>query len=162
MVDLWVAPGSPGAAAARQVLGFDLPTTPGTSTGVAATSAIWSGPGEWLVTSRSATGSALEADLRAAVGPYDGAAVDVSGQRTTLRLTGSRIRDVLAKGCSIDLHPRVFHTGSAVQTMLALAGVVLIALDDTGTDYRILVRASFAHYLAQWLTDAATEFGAAT
>ncbi|MFF2109181.1 sarcosine oxidase subunit gamma, partial [Rhodococcus koreensis] len=33
------------------------------------------------------------------------------------------------------------------------------ALDDTGTDYRILVRASFARYLADWLIDAAEEYG---
>ena len=42
--------------------------------------------------------------------------------------------------------------------MLGLAGVILIALDDTGTDYRILVRASFARYLADWLIDATEEF----
>ncbi|PBC49169.1 sarcosine oxidase subunit gamma, partial [Rhodococcus sp. ACS1] len=68
-------------------------------------------------------------------------------------------RDILAKGCSIDLHPTVFRPGTAVQTMLGLAGVILTALDDTGTDYRILVRASFARYLAAWLIDAAEEYG---
>ena len=35
---------------------------------------------------------------------------------------------------------------------------MLIALDDNGTDYRILVRSSFARYLAAWLVDAAGEF----
>ena len=55
--------------------------------------------------------------------------------------------------------PTVFTKGTAAQTMLGLAGVVLIALDDAGTDYRILVRASFARYLADWLIDAAEEFG---
>jgi sarcosine oxidase subunit gamma len=35
---------------------------------------------------------------------------------------------------------------------------VLIPLDDDGTDYRILVRSSFACYLAQWLIDAAEEY----
>lgn len=158
MVDLWVDPAGPGAAAARQVLGLDLPTTPATSTEAAGTSAIWLGPEEWLVTSSSASPSALEAELRAAAGAHGGAAIDVSGQRTTVRLSGSRVRDVLAKGCSIDLHPRVFRAGSAVQTMLGLAAVVLIALDDNGTDYRILVRSSFARYLAAWLADAAEEF----
>lgn len=158
MVDLWVDPAGPGGAAARQVLGLDLPTTPATSAEAAGTRAIWLGPEEWLVTSSCASPSALEAELRAAIGAHGGAAIDVSGQRTTLRLSGSRARDVLAKGCSIDLHPRVFRAGSAVQTMLGLAAVVLIALDDNGTDYRILVRSSFARYLAAWLVDAAGEF----
>ena len=85
--------------------------------------------------------------------------IDVSAQRTTLRLGGSHARDVLAKGCSLDLHPAVFSAGTAAQTTLGLAGVILIALDDAGLDYRILVRASFARYLADWLIDAAEEFG---
>ena len=53
----------------------------------------------------------------------------------------------------------MFGPGAAAQTMLGLAGVVLIPLNDTGTDYRILVRSSFARYLAEWLIDAAEEFG---
>ena len=61
-----------------------------------------------------------------------GAAVDVSAQRIGLRLSGSRAREVLAKGCSIDLHPRVFVSGSAVQTTVGLAGVILLALSDAG------------------------------
>ena len=96
--------------------------------------------------------------MRAAVAEHGGAAVDVSAQRTTVRLRGIRARDVLAKGCSLDLHPSVFAPGSAAQTMLGQANVVLIPLDDKGTDYRILVRSSFAGYLAEWLTDAAAEF----
>jgi sarcosine oxidase, subunit gamma len=160
MVDLRVDPTGPGAAAARSVLGRELPTTPSTWTGTEEFSALWLGPDEWLVTSPSAPARDLEADLAAAVGAHAGTATDVSAQRTTVRLSGSRARDVLAKGCSIDLHPRAFGVGSAVQTMLGMAGVVLLALDDAGTDYRILVRSSFARYLAEWLIDAAEEFGA--
>ena len=84
----------------------------------------------------------------------------MSAQRTTLRLRGDHTRDVLAKGCSIDLHPTVFGPGAAVQTMLGQAAVVLIPLSDNGTDYCILVRSSFAGYLAEWLIDAAQEFKA--
>ncbi|RZL82578.1 MAG: sarcosine oxidase subunit gamma [Rhodococcus sp. (in: high G+C Gram-positive bacteria)] len=158
-VDLWVDPSGPGGAAAADVLGVDLPTTPSTRVERGAITVVWLGPEEWLITTRSQSPEELEDTLRTAVTPHGGAAIDVSAQRTTIRLTGAHARDVLAKGCSIDLHPRVFGQGSAVQTMLGLAGVVLIALDDTGTDYRILVRASFARYLAEWLIDAAEEFG---
>ncbi|TQC49732.1 sarcosine oxidase subunit gamma [Rhodococcus sp. WS4] len=158
-VDLWVDPSGPGGAAAADVLGVDLPTTPSTRVERGAITVVWLGPEEWLITTRSQSPEELEDTLRTAVTPHGGAAIDVSAQRTTIRLTGAHARDVLAKGCSIDLHPKVFGPGSAVQTMLGLAGVVLIALDDTGTDYRILVRASFARYLAEWLIDAAEEFG---
>jgi sarcosine oxidase, subunit gamma len=160
MVDLWVDPRGPGGAAAADVLGVDaLPTTPSTALIGPATTMIWFGPEEWLVVSDDVDGEALEAQLREGVDAHGGAAVDVSAQRTTLRLRGAHARDVLAKGCSLDLHPSVFGPGGAAQTMLGQAAVVLIPLDDKGTDYRIVVRSSFAGYLAEWLIDAAEEFG---
>ena len=82
----------------------------------------------------------------------------MSGQRTTLRLSGSHGRDVLGKGCALDLHPSVFGGGAAAQTTLGQAGVILLAVDGSGADYRILVRSSFARYLADWLLDAAEEY----
>jgi sarcosine oxidase subunit gamma len=146
-----------GAAAERVAghVGTPLPVR-GWAEG-AGGSAIWLGPDEWLVTSPFVSPAELEAGLRAAV-RGDGAAVDVSAQRTTIRLRGAHARDVLETGCAIDLHPRAFPAGSAAVTTLGQAGVVLLAVDDRGTDYRILVRSSFAGYLAEWLMDAATEW----
>lgn len=160
MVDLWVDASGPGATTAARILGVDaLPTTASTTAVGPETTVIWFGPNEWLVTSTSLTPEELESRLREAVIEDGGAAVDVSAQRTTLRLRGAHARDVLAKGCSIDLHPAVFGPGAAVQTMLGQAAVVLMPLSDNATDYRILVRSSFARYLAEWLIDGAEEFG---
>lgn len=159
MVDLWVDPSGAGGAAAADVLGVALPTVPCTCVEGSDTMLVWFGPEEWLVTSTLRGGEALEAQLREAVVDHGGAAVDVSAQRTVVRLRGAHARDLIAKGCSLDLHPAVFGPGAAAQTMLALAAVVLIPLDDMGTDYRIVVRSSFAGYLADWLLDAAEEFG---
>ncbi|GAB92989.1 sarcosine oxidase subunit gamma [Gordonia rhizosphera] len=162
MVDLWADPSDPGGAAAATAVGIaGLPVAPSTVVDGPDTSVIWFGPQEWLVTSTTRGGEELETQLREAIGDHSGAAVDVSAQRTTLRLRGARARDVLAKGCSLDLHPSVFTVGAAAQTMLGLAAVVLIPLDDAGTDYRIIVRSSFARYLADWLLDAATEYSVA-
>jgi sarcosine oxidase subunit gamma len=110
------------------------------------------------VTDTALTGPELEARLRAAVTPHGGAAVDVSGQRTNLRLRGSHSRDVLAKGCALELHPRVFGAGAAAESMIGRAGVILLAVDGRGGDYRILVCPSFARYLADWLLDAVAEY----
>jgi sarcosine oxidase subunit gamma len=160
MVDLWDDPAGPGGAAAALALGVDaLPTAPSTTVSGRDVTAIWLGPEEWLITSNSRDGEDLEATLREAVSEHGGAAIDVSAQRTTLRLRGPRARDVIAKGCSLDSHPAVFGAGAAAQTVLGQAGVVLIPLSDNGTDYRIIVRSSFARYLADWLIDAAEEFG---
>ena len=159
MVDLWLDPAGPGADTAADVLGVGLPVAAHTVVDGSDASAIWLGPQEWLITSEIRDAAELERQLNEAVGAHGGAAIDVSAQRATLRLRGSHARDVLAKGCSLDLHPRVFPPGTAAQTMLALAAVVVIPLSENGTDYRILVRSSFARYLADWLLDAVAEYG---
>ena len=108
------------------------------------------------------TSALIESDLRAAVaavGPDAFASiVDVSANRTMLSLTGTHARATLEHGCSIDLHPRVFRPGSVAQTNIARANVILFQVaSEPAPEYRILVRPSFAAYLAAWLADALTE-----
>jgi sarcosine oxidase, subunit gamma len=148
----------PSASAASERLGVDLPTAPNTWVPTDAGRAVWLGPDEWLLTSTAEGPEELEARVRAAVVPLGGSAADVSAQRIGVRLTGERVRDVVARGCAIDVHPRVFGRGRSAQSTLGLAGVVLLALSDAGDDYLVLVRSSFAGYLADWLLDAALEF----
>ena len=161
MADLRLDPAGPAAAAVAQHLGVALPTTPSTYAESETATVIWLGPDEWLVTSASRTPEELETALREVIAD-GGTVVDVSAQRTTLLLRGTHARDLLSGGCALDLHPRVFGCGAAAQTLLGLAGVVLMALDDTGTEYQIVVRPSFAGYLTSWLLDAATEYRTAS
>jgi len=148
----------PADVSGTELLGTRLPTTPNTWVATAAERAIWLGPDEWLLTSTAHDPEELTDRVREAVRPHGGAVIDVSAQRIGVRLTGRRARDVLAKGCSIDLHPRVFGRGSAAQTTVGQAGVILLALSDAGEEFLLLVRSSFAGYLADWLLDAAQEF----
>ncbi len=161
MTDLRVDPTGSTAAAVAEYIGVALPTMPSTYVQSETATAIWLGPDEWLITSPFRTPEELETGLRGAVGA-GGTVVDVSAQRTTLRLRGEHVRDLLAGGCSLDLHPRVFARGAAAQTLVGLAGVLQMALDDTGTHYQIVVRSSFAGYLTSWLLDAATEYRTAS
>jgi sarcosine oxidase subunit gamma len=154
MVDVRL--GSPGPEASA-ALGVDLPTAPNTWVPAGSGRAVWLGPDEWLLTSATEAPEGLERRVRDAVLPLGGSATDVSAQRIGLRLSGARVRELLAKGSSIDLHPRVFGRGSAAQTTLGQAGVVLLCLAEAGDDYGVLIRSSFAGYLADWLLDAAGE-----
>jgi sarcosine oxidase subunit gamma len=155
MVDVRLGAVGPGASAA---LGVDLPAAPNTWVPTPTGRAVWLGPDEWLLTSTTEAPEDLEVRVRAAVVPLGGSATDVSAQRIGLRLSGARVRELLAKGCSIDLHPRVFGRGRSAQTALGQAGVVLLSLSEAGDDYGVLVRSSFAGYLADWLLDAALEY----
>ena len=161
MTDLRVDPTGPAAVAVAEHLGVALPTEPSTYVESETTTAIWLGPDEWLITSPFRTPENLETGLREAAGP-DGTVVDVSAQRTTLRLRGEHIRDLLSGGCALDLHPSVFARGAAAQTLLGLAPVLLMALDNTGTHYQVVVRSSFAGYLISWLLDGTTEYRTAS
>lgn len=116
---------------------------------------LWLGPDEWLVVGPPGDAPAIEDVLRAAGAS---SVVDVSANRTTLSVAGPHARAVLAKGCSLDLHPRVFGPGRCAQTLLARAQVILRQVDAEPT-YHVLVRGSFAPYLADWLADATREFG---
>jgi len=122
-----------------------LPTEPNTVAGDATRAALWLGPGEWLVVGPPGREHELQAELLA-----DGATViDVSANRTTLELRGPRARELLEFGCPIDLDPRVFGPGHCAQTLLARANVLIwFVTDDPEPVYRLLVRPSFAAYVA--------------
>ena len=145
-------------AAVRSEIGFDLPTAPNTAASAGGICALWLGPDEWLVTTLGREDATLLARLSGGLAGYHAAAVDVGDARTVIALRGARARDVLAKGCGLDLHPRVFEPGRCAQTGLARAGVLI---HQTGAEpaYDIYVDRSFAEYLWTWLEDAAAEFG---
>ncbi|MCZ2818117.1 sarcosine oxidase subunit gamma [Modestobacter sp. VKM Ac-2984] len=138
-----------------RIRGTALPTAPNTWAPAGDGRLIWLGPDEWLLTSPGTAPEALEEELQTLLRPVGGSAADVSAQRISLRLGGPQARQVLAKGCSIDLHPRVFTAGQSTQTALGQAAVVLLALDED--EFAVLVRSSFAGYLASWLLDASLE-----
>jgi sarcosine oxidase subunit gamma len=158
-VNVRLDPSGPAAAAVADVLGAPLPTEPGHSVLVAggAHRLLWLGPDEWLVVTSVFDGAALASVLRAAVGDAPAAITDVSAQRTILRLAGADACTVLAKGCSIDLRPRTSPRGTCVQTLLAQTGVIIVVDGDHAEDFLLLVRSSFAAYLAAWLVDAAID-----
>jgi sarcosine oxidase subunit gamma len=139
------------------VIGVKPPTTPNRWARSNGATVIWLGPDEWLVISGLDRLDTQEAELRSAVIGHGGAAVDVSGQRIRLTLTGPHVRDVLAKGCALDLHRRIFPPGRCAQTTLGRTGVILLADDDPDT-FTLLVRQSFANYLVDWLVDATEEY----
>ncbi len=111
---------------------------------------LWLAPDEWTVVAADGREAKLVAELQEAIGA-DGCVVDLSANRTAIELSGELARDVLATCCSLDLHPRVFGPGQCAQTLVQKAGVVIDQVDDT--TYLLLVRPSFAAYVAEWLID---------
>ena len=118
---------------------------------------IWLGPDEWLILTEAAELDSLKGDLTRALIKSHSALVDVSDNSTIIEIKGRYSREVLMKGCSLDIHPSIFQTGCSAQIDLALANIILLKTADEPI-YQIIVRASFARYVWDWLLDAANEF----
>ena len=149
------------------VLGARLPTKPNTSAGAEnlcdGPRALWLAPDEWLVVSDAGAAAGLADSLAEATAGCGGSITDVSDARTVICLSGRQARDVLTKGCPLDLHPAAFHPGQCAQSLLARATVILYRGSDepaaSGASFDIHVARSFAEYLWTWLEDAAGEYG---
>jgi len=158
--------GDPGdktfVSAVEHALDVAPPTAPNTVAGPAVLGdgprILWLGPDEWLVVTAASEGPDMPAALRGALGDIHSAVVDVSDGRAVIVLSGPHARDVLAKGCRIDLHASAFAAGQCAQTHLAKAHVLIHQTDDAPA-YEIYVHRSFAPYLWTWLEDAASEYG---
>ncbi|HEV7909113.1 MAG TPA: sarcosine oxidase subunit gamma family protein [Pseudonocardiaceae bacterium] len=152
-VNLRVDPDSDAARRVGERLGTPLPDAPNTVADAGSRCVLWLGPDEWLVVGPDGDAPALLALL----GDEPDSVVDVSANRTTVQVSGPSARDLLEKGCTLDLHPRAFGVGRCAQSTVAKAQVVLWQTADTPV-YRLLVRGSFSGYLADWLIDAAGEY----
>jgi sarcosine oxidase subunit gamma len=143
--------------AAARTLGLALPLVPSTSAGTGRVGALWLGPDEWLVIAEDEAPEALTSRLCSALGGLHAAVTDVSDARVVFRVSGPAARDLLAKGCSLDLHDRVFGPGACAQTLLARIPV-LLHRTGPGDDLDVYVPRSFAEHLRGWLADASLEF----
>lgn len=146
--------------AVEGALGVAPPRQPNTTASSGATTALWLGPDEWLIVAPDGKADDMVEALRAALEALHAAVTDVSEARAVIGLAGVNARDVMMKGCSLDLHPREFGPGRCAQSSLAKAQILLHQLDD-GPTYDLYVPRSFAEYLWAWLEDASLEYGMA-
>jgi sarcosine oxidase subunit gamma len=173
IVDLRGDAGDPAfLGAVESALGFVLPTTACTAAGEGGSGALWIGPNEWWIITPGVgpgeDGPATAERLRQVLAGQHVAVTDLSDSRTCIRVAGPRARDLLAKGCPLDLHPCVFGPNCCAGSLLAKAAVVLhqvgaAAGDEAADDptFDVYVARSFAEYLWCWLEDAAREYGLA-
>lgn len=139
------------------VFGIEPPATPRAVAGELGT-VLWAGPGSWLVLREASEGPLiLEAQLRERAG--EGVAlVDQSDQRVVLNLSGPRLRDLLAKGVAVDLHPRRFGPGDVAWCALDHLAVMVWQMDATPRFGLVAARASIGH-IWHWLEVSAAEYG---
>ncbi|MGD1877237.1 MAG: sarcosine oxidase subunit gamma [Kiloniellaceae bacterium] len=169
-------------AAVREALGTEPPTEPNTVATADDIALLWLGPDEWMAVQHQAAPEAetmLAAKLRGALangsGEQHAAVTEVGENYACIHIAGSHARDVIVKGCPLDLHPRSFGgptqdgRGHCAQSHLSKAPIILHQVagtqdhgtQDDGAAFDLYVRRSFSDYLWRWLEDAAREYGLA-
>ena len=118
---------------------------------------IWAGPGRWLAGTSAQTGASLEAMLRTELSGV-ASVINQTDGRCVFRIGGPSVREVLAKGVTIDLDPRVFGSGDATLTLVGHINVHFWQVDRTPT-YEFAVPRSFAESFCEWLFAAAANYG---
>lgn len=145
-------------AAVSQALGVALPVQACTTADNGIQRVVWAGPDDWFVIGPKGEAEAIVARLRASLTGLHHAVTDVSSGYTVLHLAGVPVREVLAQGCPLDLHPRVFQPGASAGSHFFKASIWLWQTDAAPT-YELLVRRSFMGYVGLMLERCTAECG---
>jgi len=140
-------------AAVQNAFGLALPTGPRRS-GTDELAFVGVGPGRYLAVGDTSEVAAKLSGLASVFDQTDGYGV--------LRLSGPKVRETLAKGVGIDLHPAVFAVGDAATTSVAHIGVNLWRLADAADGsavFEIAMFRSMAGSFWHFLSLSAAEFG---
>jgi heterotetrameric sarcosine oxidase gamma subunit len=114
-------------------------------------------PGRWLRVSPQATAAPVnKLALWREVAHSGGIAVDLSSAQVLYVLTGDESREVLARGCRLDLDRSVLPAYRAAATVMAQVSVTLVVLPEA---MLLLTPASTARHFREWLESAARPFG---
>lgn len=146
-------PGAVDELTAR--LGIE-PPGPGSLRGDGGRQWFWSAPGEWVIAVPVGT---QDAELDALRAQLDGLFVVLSvitDSRVALDISGESVREVLARGSTVDFHPASFGAGNCVLTRLA--GVpVMLACPERGEQVLLFADRSLARYLLDWFEAASID-----
>jgi sarcosine oxidase subunit gamma len=143
------------AAAAKQALGLELPKTPRTSASWGEIKVLWLSIDQWLILCPRAKTAELLAALEKALQGIHSLAVDVSDMRAVIRLEGEGAREVLMKGCSLDLLSGEYGPGTVRRMRFAEIAALLHVVEDNVFD--VYVFRSYADHAWDYLLATARE-----
>jgi heterotetrameric sarcosine oxidase gamma subunit len=112
-------------------------------------------PERWLLLASPAPPGAAAQLWHTACAPA-GTALELSCALSALHLAGPAVREMLVRGCRLDLDPHAFPPGAAAATIIAQVSVILAALPS---GMLLLTPSSTARHLRAWLRSTAQPFG---
>jgi len=142
-------------AAVKQALGLELPKQPRTSASWGEIKVLWLSIDQWLILAPRAKVAELLAALDKALEGIHSLAVDVSDMRAVIRLEGEGAREVLMKGCSLDLLSGEYTPGTVRRMRFAEIAALLHVIEDDVFD--VYVFRSYADHAWDYLLATARE-----
>lgn len=140
----------------EHLLSLSLPLMPKTTASNDFMTIFWLSPDEWLVMiKKDMTSHFIDKINETLDGHF--ALVDISSGQTLLRISGEASLCVLVKSCRYDFSDENFAINYCVQTKFAKASAIIFRRDKAVFD--LIIRRSFAEYIAAVCLDAASEFG---
>lgn len=135
------------AARLSDAFGCRWPLEPGAVSGPA----HWLGPRSWALTGIDP--AEAESGCARACASVTHHLVHVGEGHRRWVLEDPWGREVLARGCSLDLHPKSFPGGRCARTLLAQIPVLLVR-PPAAAEFHLIAEASLSDYAQQWLEDA--------
>jgi|GEM_PF-1371862 len=148
-------------AAVHRVAGVEIPGSFGQVNGVDPF-CLCVRPNEWYLSVDGDVSPTLTSDLNSAFSECEATILvtDISDAVVLLTVSGENARDLLAVGCSVDMHKEAFPHGRCAHVVLAKARCLAHALSqEDGGLYHLYVERASAAYLWDWFGNATKEFG---
>ncbi len=141
----------------KRIYGCNLPKKYNSTSSSGKRKIIWLGVDEFLLLFDNHEEEILYENLNITLKDQHFALTNLSDSLTAINLKGPNIREVLSKGCPIDLHETVFRANDCAQTILDRTNILLFC--DDIQNIMIICQNSFYDYVSSWLKDASLEFG---
>tara|TARA_B100000029_G_scaffold474998_1_gene517914 strand:- start:714 stop:1301 length:588 start_codon:yes stop_codon:yes gene_type:complete len=115
---------------------------------------IWNAPGTWLIVSSKEN---ISENIKEKCDKENFAVTDISHSRAIIQIKGSLAREVLKKGCPINLNN--FEKNTAAGTVFHGITIVVDLISTNPDSFNLMCLRSFGETFYHHITDAALEFG---
>ena len=115
---------------------------------------LWNAPRTWLIISKKEN---IIDNIKEKFSDKNFAITDISHSRAVIQIKGLQAREVLKKGCPINLNE--FDTNNCAGTVFHGISIVIDLVDNNPDTFNLLTLRSFGESFYHHITDAALEFG---
>jgi heterotetrameric sarcosine oxidase gamma subunit len=134
--------------------GMDLPG-PGEIVGSGELRIFWSAPGEWVIALPAGTENDRLSELQSKLDGLFVVLTLMTDSRVAMNLGGEKVRDILARGSSVNFHATDFGINRCLSTRFAGVPVMLVGLP--GNEFLLFACRSVAIYLFDWFQAASRD-----